>query len=101
MGAEPYILPACRSADVVVADDLQTLATIRGAIRVLFRVTIEDLVEVDLADGNTGTAGFAGVAEYGVLVHPVALAQPGSQGAEVTRQLMYLPLQDSMETRIP
>src|SRR4051812_12203962 len=41
---------------------------------------------MNLADGNTGAAGFAGVAEHGVPAHPVALAQPASEGAEVAGQ---------------
>src|SRR5687768_13709136 len=86
VGVDPLALPACRRADIVVAEDLQALAPVRGAVGVLFRKTVEGLMEVDLADGNTGTTGLAGVAEHGVLVHPVTLAQPSSQGAEVARQ---------------
>src|SRR5215217_2445502 len=92
VGADPYVLPAGRRADVVVANDLQALATVRGAVGVLFWITVEDLVEVDLANGNTGATGLAGVAEHGVPVHPVTLAQPGSQGAEVAAQANVLAI---------
>src|SRR5215212_6475488 len=66
------------------------VATVRGAVGVLFWITVEDLVEVHLANGNTGATGLAGVADHGVPVHPVTLAQPGSQGAEMASQANVL-----------
>src|SRR5215212_6062448 len=66
------------------------VATVRGAVGVLFWIMVEDPVEVDLANGNTGATCLAGVADHGVPVHPVTLAQPGSQGAEVAGQANVL-----------